>query len=213
MAAFPLFINLKGKRCVIIGGGIVAERKIKVLLGFEPELVVISPTATEAIKQLQSQGVITYITDIYQPKYLDNAHLVIAATSENQLNETIYSEAVRRQLMINVVDDPEKCTFIFPSIIKRDDLVIGISTSGCFPALSKNIRERIEQVVPPICDNILYILKTCRKRAGMEITNAEQRSEMLNQIAAALVSGAVSTSDELQQLIDNKFREFTCENN
>jgi len=213
MAVFPLFINLKGKRCVIIGGGNVAERKIKVLLSFEPELVVISPIATSEIKKLHSQGAIIYINDTYHQKYLDNAHLVIAATSENQLNETIYREAVRRQLMINVVDDPEKCTFIFPSIIQRDDLVIGISTSGSFPALSRKIREKIEQVVPAICENTMRILKTCRKRAGMEVPNPEQRSEMLNQIAAALVSGAVSTSDELHQLIDNKFREFTCENN
>lgn len=213
MAVFPLFINLKGKKCVIIGGGNVAERKINVLLGFEPEMVVISPTVTENIKQLQSQGIITHITDSYRPTYLDKAFLVIAATSDNQLNEAIYQEAMNRQLPINVVDAPDKCTFIFPSIIQRDELVIGISTSGVYPALSKKIREKIEQVIPVMNRNVLKVLKDCRERAGMEITDPEQRSELLNQIAAVLVSGAVSTPDQLQKLINDKFREYTREDN
>jgi precorrin-2 dehydrogenase/sirohydrochlorin ferrochelatase len=213
MAVFPFFINLKGKRCVIIGGGNVAERKIKVLLGFEPELVVISPTVTENIKQLHSQGAITHITDSFRSEYLDQAFLVIAATSDNQLNEAIYREAINRQLPVNVVDDPAKCTFIFPAIIQRDELVIGISTSGIYPALAKKIREKIEQVIPVTDRNVLKVLKDCRDRAGREIPDSESRSVLLNQIAAVLVSGAVSTPEELQQLINDKFREFACENN
>lgn len=213
MALFPLFINLKGKKCIVIGGGNVAERKIKVLSGFEPDIFVISPTVTENIKQLQSQGVITHINDTYNIKYLDKAFLVIAATSDNQLNETIYREATNRRLMVNVVDDPEKCTFIFPSIVQREELVIGISTSGIYPALSRKIREKIEKVIPAIFGNLLRILKDCRTRAGSEIQDNKLRSEMLNQIAEDLVSGKVTTSDELQQTINDKFRNLTCENN
>ncbi|MCX7923579.1 MAG: bifunctional precorrin-2 dehydrogenase/sirohydrochlorin ferrochelatase [Clostridia bacterium] len=182
MPVFPLFINLKNKKCIVIGGGNVAERKIEALLEFNADITVISPKITTKLNEMHKEQRFTLIREEYRKGMLQGAFLVIAGTSDNSLNELIYKEATDKGIFVNVVDCPGKCTFIFPSLVRREDLVVGISTSGGYPALSKRIREEIEKLLPETFGTALDILKKYRKRAIQEIPDENLRKEVLNKL-------------------------------
>jgi siroheme synthase, N-terminal domain len=179
MPVFPLFVELKGKRCVIVGGGKIASRKVEILLRFEAQLIIIAPEISNYILQLEESGKITIIRREYSEEDMTEASLVIAATSSKAVNERVYRDAVCRNIPVNVVDDPELCTFIFPSVVKRGALTIGISTSGEYPALSKKIRKITEAAFDEGYSEILELLADYRKavRAG-SMSKLEKEKEL-----------------------------------
>ena len=146
MKYYPICIDIAGKSCVVIGGGEVAERKVYGLLDSGGSVTVISPKTTKNLKKLADGGVITLVSKGYKTGMLKGATIVISATDVKKINEAAYKEALSLGLPFNVVDSPDKCTFIVPSVVKRGDLVIAISTSGAFPALSKKLREELEEI-------------------------------------------------------------------
>lgn len=209
MAVFPLFIDLKGKRCVIIGAGRVAERKIETLLEFSTDILVISPETTERIQQLKWEDKLVVIKKRYSEEDIEGAFMVIAATSDSKVNEKIYCDAVKRNIFVNVVDNPERCTFIFPSVVKRGELVVGISTSGSYPVLSKKIREKINSVLPKKLGSMVQTLKECRKRAEQQIPDSCNRKELLDKIADEIIFYEEAVSEkQLKIRIDNIFEEY-----
>ncbi|HEX3045045.1 MAG TPA: bifunctional precorrin-2 dehydrogenase/sirohydrochlorin ferrochelatase, partial [Bacillota bacterium] len=136
---------------------------------------------------------------------LDGAFIAIAATSERKVNESIHAYAVKNGIWVNVVDCPEQCTFIFPAIVKRGGLVVGISTSGAYPALSKTVRQKIENLLPDSYGETLQILKDIHKKAEREIPETDKRSEILTQISAMIDSlSAFSTDESLKTDIVNR---------
>ncbi len=162
MAVFPLFVDLKGKRCIVIGGGEVASRKVEILLRFEAQLIIIAPEISSYILELEEQGKAAVIRREYHEQDLEMALLVIAATSSKAVNERVYRDAASRNIPVNIVDAPELCTFIFPSVVKRGALTIGISTSGEYPALSKKIRKITEDIFHEDYSGILELLSEYR---------------------------------------------------
>ncbi len=162
MAVFPLFVDLKGKRCIVIGGGEVASRKVEILLRFEAQLIIIAPEISSYILELEEQEKATVIRGEYHEQDLEMASLVIAATSSKAVNERVYRDAASRNIPVNIVDAPELCTFIFPSVVKRGALTIGISTSGEYPALSKKIRKITEDIFHEDYSEILELLSQYR---------------------------------------------------
>ncbi len=182
MATFPLFVDLKNKKCVVVGGGRVATRKTETLLQFCDNIVVVSPDISDKLAMLIQKGSITYIESTFYPEALENAFIAIAATSDKRVNESIHKLAVEKNCLVNVADAPDKCTFIFPSVVKRDELVIGISTSGGFPALSKAIREKIEGMLPELISEKLKVLKTERKDILKGEGNALLKKQRLEDI-------------------------------
>jgi precorrin-2 dehydrogenase/sirohydrochlorin ferrochelatase len=182
MAVFPLFIDLSGKKCVVVGGGNVAERKIETLLRFNSRVIVISPETSKRINELDMEGRVSVIKDVYTKEYLDGAFLVIAATSDRVLNDRIHYDCTERNIFVNVADNPEKCTFVFPSVVKRGNLVIGISTSGGYPLLSKKVREEIEQILPQNFQDIVEALEEIREKALEKIDDPERRKEFLKSV-------------------------------
>jgi precorrin-2 dehydrogenase / sirohydrochlorin ferrochelatase len=182
MAVFPLFVDLKGKRCIVVGGGEIAARKVDILLQFEADLIIVAPEVNNFIKELEDQGKINIIRKEYFEQVIDNAFLIIAATSSPEVNESIFRDAEKRNIPVNIVDDPEKCTFIFPSIVKRGDLTIGISTSGTYPALSKKIRKIVEEVFTEDYSEILKLLSDFRIKVRKSSLKQEQREKILKQV-------------------------------
>lgn len=160
MKYYPAFLNLKDKPCIVIGGGEVAERKIKALLDAEASVTVISPELTPSLKELSKKGRIKHISRPYKRGDLEGAFLVIAATSDMEVNRDVYEEASDRP--VNVVDVPELCTFIVPSVIRKGDLTIAISTSGTSPALARAIREQLEETIPEEIAEVLDLLRSLR---------------------------------------------------
>ena len=142
---YPINLLLKDKRCLVIGTGGVAERKARRLLGCGAKVLVIGPEAAPNIIALAKAKKIIYKKRRFHLKDLRGAYLVIAASSDRNINSAAFSYCRKAGILINVVDSPGECDFILPSIVKRGDLTITISTDGLSPALSKKIRLELEK--------------------------------------------------------------------
>ncbi len=142
---YPVYLNLAGKRCVIIGGGTIAQGKIGGLLQAGCRITVISPDATPGIRQAAQRGDIVWLERRYEPGDLADAFIGVAATNVWHVNREIYEEAERLGVLLNVVDDPDLCSFIAPSIVKREPVTLAISTGGASPALARKLRESLAQ--------------------------------------------------------------------
>ena len=143
-AYYPVYLNLRGRRCVIVGGGTVAEGKIGRLLDSGAEILVVSPDATPGIRQFVTDGAVRWEQRTYEEGDLDGAFIAIAATNVREVNRRIFEEAEERGVMLNAVDDPPNCSFIAPSIVQRGPVTLAISTGGVSPALARKLRESLQ---------------------------------------------------------------------
>lgn len=141
---YPVFLNLTGRRCVIIGGGQIAEGKISKLLDSGAKIIVISPDATQGIRGFTERGQIKLDLRKYQEGDLQGAFLVIAATNDQAVNQEIFEEAEKQGILLNAVDDMSRCSFIAPSIVEKGPVTVAISTGGASPALARKLREKME---------------------------------------------------------------------
>ena len=142
---YPVFLNLKGRRCIVIGGGKIAEGKVLKLIDSGAKIFVISPDATPAIRDAADRGAIEFNLRKYQVGDLEGAFLAIAATNDRVVNQVIFEEAENLGVLLNAVDDPARCSFIAPSIIERGPVTLAISTGGASPALARKLRETLAQ--------------------------------------------------------------------
>jgi precorrin-2 dehydrogenase/sirohydrochlorin ferrochelatase len=142
---YPVFLNLVGKKCVVIGGGEVALRKIRMLLDCGAKVAVVSPVFHPDLSLLAESRAIEVIQRTYEPEDLQGAVMLISATDDEKINQRVADEAKQRGVLINVVDDPARSDFIVPSYFRRGGLTIAVSTSGMSPALARKIRTKLEQ--------------------------------------------------------------------
>lgn len=145
MRYYPIFLDIKGKSCVVIGGGSVAERKVLSLLDAGSKVLVISPELTPVLKKLAAKKKINYCPKSYGPGDLKGFFLAYSATDDPKVNKSVFNEAKKEGIFLNVVDVPELCNFIVPSVVDRGNLLIAISTSGKSPAMAKKIRQKLEK--------------------------------------------------------------------
>ncbi len=177
---YPAFLNLKGKKCIVIGGGKVAERKAASLLRSGAELTVISPELTARLKKEKAKKRINHVARKYQKGDLKNAFLVIAATASHEINKRASVDA---PALINVVDTPGLCNFIVPSVVRRGPLTIAISTSGVSPAIAKKIRKELEKLYGSRVTKHLNALKKMRTKVLSEVNDKEKRERLLKKLA------------------------------
>jgi siroheme synthase-like protein len=163
-AYYPVFLNLEGKRCVIIGGGTIAEGKISKLKETGAQVTIISPDATPAIQKMAKKGVVEWTARKYQTGDLEGAFLGIAATDVRQVNKQIFQEAEELGVVLNVVDDAELCAFIAPSIVERGPVTVAISTGGASPALARKLREAIAEAPALEWADLANVLSKARKQ-------------------------------------------------
>ena len=145
MRYYPIFLDIKGNPCVVVGGGSVAERKVLSLLDSGAKVLVISPKLTPALKKLVAKKAISYCAKSYKGGDLKGFFLAYSATNNSKVNKEVFQEAKKQGILLNVVDVPELCNFIVPSVVGRGDLLIAISTSGKSPAMAKKIRQQLEK--------------------------------------------------------------------
>ena len=141
---YPVLLDLKGKKCLVIGGGKVAERKVRALIDARAKVTVVSPKITYALSQMADMKKIYYIKDHFKENHLEETFLAIGATNKPKINHRIFQAAAKVNTLVNIVDSPEECNFILPSTVSQGDLQISISTGGKSPALAKKIREQLE---------------------------------------------------------------------
>lgn len=163
MTDYPICLNnLHRTRCIVVGGGNVAERKVRSLLETGATVRVISPDLTETLQEWAAQGAIQHVPRAYQPGDLEGAFLTFAATDNREINQAISVEAESRRSLVNVVDDPELCNFTVPAVVHRGSLTVSISTAGQSPALAAYLRQQIEEFVGPEYAHFLDILGELR---------------------------------------------------
>ncbi len=140
---YPVLLDLSEKSCLVVGGGDVAYRKVRILLKFNARIKLVSPRVTKSLIRLAEAGRIAIITRGYLTEDLEGTALVFAATDLAEINAKIKADAGERNIPVNVVDNPQLCDFIVPSIVKKGPISIAISTSGTLPSLSKKLRKLI----------------------------------------------------------------------
>jgi len=148
MKYFPVFLDAKKISAMVIGGGEVATRKIELLLKSTTNITVMSKNVCASVERLINLHQLTWLRHNYQAGHLASINLVIAATNDMSVNETIYQEATPLNILTNVVDQPELCTYITPAIIDRSPMIIALSSSGSSPILIRMLREQIEKTLP-----------------------------------------------------------------
>jgi len=145
MGYYPIFLELQGRPCLVIGGGSVAERKVEKLLEAGAEVTLIGPSVTERLRALAESEIICHKGRVYQHGDLAPFQLAFAAADDAAVNAAVKREGEERGVWVNVADDPAHCDFILPSVLRRGDLVVAVATGGSSPALSRAIREELER--------------------------------------------------------------------
>lgn len=201
MGYYPIYVELSGRRVLVVGGGRVAKRKIKRFLEFGARVSMVSKELAPEIKEYINQGKVKYLGSEFQESALDSAFMVICATDDKELNARISRIARAKGLLVNAVDQPEDCNFIVPSIIKRGDLIISISTSGKSPAMARIIRERLEEEFGYEYAKFLEIMGRLRKiilsmgypqEKNMQIFKSLIESKLFDTISSGKRDEAVS---------------------
>jgi precorrin-2 dehydrogenase/sirohydrochlorin ferrochelatase len=207
MRYYPVFLDLRNVSCLVIGGGQVGERKVLSLLSCGAGVSLISRELTPYLRGEVEAGRITWLAQFYETRYLDGMFLVIGATDDAELNESIGREARERGLLCNIVDDPQKCNFILPSLLTRGDLTIAVSTAGKSPAMAKKIRQDLEKSFPESYGLYLELLGQIRT-----MVLKEKRPQKENQrIFEALIHSPLlawleaGTLDPIYDLLDSLF--------
>ncbi len=170
---YPIFLDLKGKRCIVVGGGSVAERKVDMLLEHQASVTVISPTLSRRLHNLADQGATQTINRNYRTGDLKGAFLVIAATDDPSANAAIAEQCRKQGTLVNAVDDPKRSDFIVPSMVRRGDITIAISTSGKSPALARKLRTLLEQALPAEYASLVILVSEVRQELAQRQSSVD----------------------------------------
>lgn len=177
---YPIMIDLKGKEITVIGGGKIAYRKVNNFLKFGYEVTVVSREFIEDFKKIENK--IKIIKDEYSEKYIKDSFIVVAATNNKKVNESISMFCRTNNKLVNVIDNQKLSNFIVPSCVKRGDLVISISTGGKSPSLASKIRKDLEIQYDDSYEEYLILLGELREQILEKYNNPSIRKDLLNKI-------------------------------
>jgi len=193
---YPVYIEMRGQPCVVIGGGKIAEGKVDGLLAAQANVTVVSPDLTAHLDDLVEQEQIIYTERTYQPGDLTGAFMVICATDQAEINQQVWQEATANRQLVNVVDDTPRCNFIAPSILRKGDLTIAISTSGKAPALAVRLKERLQREIGPEYERFLELAGELREPLARHIPDFETRKALLYQLVDSEILDVLASGDE-----------------
>ncbi|MDR0805909.1 MAG: siroheme synthase [Enterobacteriaceae bacterium] len=158
MDFMPIFCDLKGKLCLIAGGGNIAAHKARLLLKAQAQLIIISPNFNDQLLELAPNPDVTLVQDYFHEKWLAKCWLAVAATDDPQVNQEIYASATERQIFCNVIDDAQRTSFITPAVIDQSPILIALTTGGNAPVLSQLLRKEIESTLSSSANGTLATL-------------------------------------------------------
>ena len=191
-AYYPVFLSLKGRRCVVVGGGPIAEGKVRNLIKQPCEVVLISPDATESLARWAADGRFEWKRREYREGDLEGAFLAIGATGDLEVDRLMSEEAERERTLLNVVDYVPLCMFIAPSIVERGPVTFAISTSGASPALARKLRESMQESELLDYAEIAGLLSKARaevKRRGLKIPPDRWQEVIDRNLVEAVLEG------------------------
>lgn len=214
MDFLPIFLKVEGKLCLVVGGGEIAHRKASVLGDAGATVKVVAPQLSAAFAGMSG---IEYVAERFQPAHLDGAILVIAATSDSAVNQQVAQQARARNIPVNVVDSPDLCTFIMPSILDRSPLMVAFSSGGASPVLTRMLRGKLETLIPQGYGRLAAFSARLRDTVKARIANPGKRrifwENMLEGVVAEKVLAGDETSAEamLFSLLESERSEHTGE--
>lgn len=185
-AYYPVFLDLRGKRVLVVGGGMVAQRKVAGLMQTEATIVVVAPKVCDEVLAWASQGLITLAKRCFCPEDLHETFVVFVATNNTEVNKKVFALAQQRSVLVNVVDDPAHCNFIVPSVMKRGLLQLAVSTGGAAPALAKRLRHQLEDEYPREWQDYVSLLAQVRTLVRQRITGEEADRALVLEAACDL---------------------------
>lgn len=194
MGYFPFFIELADKKGLVVGGGAVALRKVEKLLPYGPHLTVAAQTVLPELENLPG---ITVLHQPFSPWMLEGMYFVIAATDDTAVNQEIARLCVEQGVLVNAVDAPEQCTFLFPALVKEGDLSVGISTGGASPSAAIWLKEQIGRMLPDGMEEILDYLGTVRSQLKKSVPEEDRSRLYAALFNACMTKGRALTENEL----------------
>ena len=201
MNFLPIFLKLSGKQCLIVGGGEVAARKAATVLRAGGAVTVLSPELGDTLAPWVDEGRIDYLPKAFEAGDVANFHLVISATDHPEINEAVAGAANRRNILVNVVDCPELCTFIFPAIVDRSPIVIAVSTGGASPVLARLVRARLERLLPATYGKLAELAENFRQRVKHAIQAPSRRRHFWERTLGGVVGELVFAGREREAAI------------
>ena len=183
MAYFPMFVNLKDQLCLVVGGGMVAYRKVKVLLDFEARVVVVGENICDKIYEIaKKSNQLELQKKCFEDADCDNMFMVIAATDDKELNHHIVGICNSKGIMVNAVDQKEDCSFIFSSYIKEKNLIAAFSSGGNSPVLAQYLKSQEKEILTPFLGELNEYMGKIRKRVIEKNDTEEKRKEIFKEI-------------------------------
>ncbi len=209
MDFLPIFMNVKGEKCLVIGGGKVASRKVYMLIRAGASVTVVSPELCQDLTIRKNEGEIEHISRKFEDNDLNDCKVIIAATNDEALNSHVSVLAKSKGIPVNVVDAPDLCSFIVPSIIDRNPVQIAISTGGASPVLARLLRSRLETFIPAAYGRLATLVESFREKVKEKFSNTDEIRTFWEQIlegpvADNLIAGKDKTARELlETAVDN----------
>ncbi len=190
MALYPVFIEAKGRRVLVIGGGNVGAEKVRGLLNGEADITVVSPDLLPELQEYKDAGRITHIERAYQESDLDGGwEWVMVATDDGAINAEVAAAAKKRHLWVNAADDPKNCDFILPAVVRKGKITLAASTSGSSPALARRLREELDayltEDMPALADLLAEVRQEVRAR-GIKVENDTWQTAIDEQLRVLL---------------------------
>src|SRR5208282_3908540 len=195
MGYLPIFLDVTGRECVVVGGGEVAARKVASLLEAGARVTVVSPGLAPRLEAIVAQGLVTYVARDYARGDIRGCVLVYAGTDDSQLHRELAAEARALGIPINVVDMPELCAFIAPAVVKRGALQIAISTGGASPAFAARLRRELEDQFGTEYTLTLEVLRAARRRLHADEIDPAERMRRLTDLANSALPDAIAVGD------------------
>jgi uroporphyrin-III C-methyltransferase/precorrin-2 dehydrogenase/sirohydrochlorin ferrochelatase len=195
MQYFPVFFDINGKHCLVVGGGDVAARKVSLLFRAGAKVTVVSPTLCESLQGRLASDEIKHVARRFEDADLDGCTLVVAATDDQAVNRRVSELAHARHLPVNVVDQPELCSFIVPSIIDRSPVQVAVSTGGASPVLARLLRARLETLIPAAYGHLATLMEEFREQVKEKIA-PEKRRRFWENVAQGSIAEMVFAGKE-----------------
>lgn len=196
MALFPLFIELSGRRVLIVGGGRLALHKARMLLPYGAELTAVAP---EFCTELEAIEGLTLTRRAFEPGDVEGAEIVIAATDERDVNRTVSALCRERGIPVNVVDELSECSFVFPALLRRGALSAGVTTAGCSPTAAAWARDRLDEALPEGFEDVVAWLGSLRTELKARIPEQRRRSALFRRLfELAMERGGPLSREELE---------------
>lgn len=209
MDYLPIFLNLEERHCLVVGGGSIAARKVMLLLRASGRVTVVAPELCDELKNLLQDGKIIHQPREFEDADIEDAVLIVAGTDNHAVNQRVSELAHQRNVPVNVVDQPELCSFIMPSIIDRSPVQVAVSTGGTSPVLARLLRARLESYVPAAYGRLAKLVESFREQVKSRFSNTQQRRQfweniLQGEVAELLFAGRDNRARELlQNAIDN----------